>query len=361
VCLQLLQACNLRCTMCYEWGETGAYLGTGKTPMLGLDVIQRIVQDLSLYRPHYDLFGGEPLLHPEIDTILRSIKQAGSTLHLVTNGTTLEEHAELLVSAPVDRVWISIDGPERINDRQRGAGTFARILRGVAALRAARDRRGGALPEIGASLTVTPLNHACIEETFLTALDPRSFDQACIEYQSFLTADQLAAYQRILKDDFGREGGARHAAAFVRDPAELAAIDAEAVERQIARVRAAWTAAGKRVLTKPLSTTAADTRAHFQARLEDLSGYHPRCFFPWLYAEVAATGEVTPCHAFYDLTFGNVREQPLLEIWRSDRFHQARAFFSRSLMPVCGACCLYHTEPDVPSRPTVPVDRRPNP
>lgn len=353
VCLQLLQACNLRCTMCYEWGQTGAYKDTRRTPILEFELVDRIVQDLAPYRPHYDLFGGEPLLHPRIADVIHAIKRAGSTLHIVTNGTTLEEHAELLASAPVDRIWISIDGPERLNDLQRGAGTFARIARGVEALRAARERHGGSLPEIGASLAVTPLNHTAIAETFLEAITWQAFDQACIEYQSFITADQLQAYQRILHDRFGCDG-VRHAAAFVRDPSELS-IDAEQVEQQIARVRAAWTAAGKRVLTKPLTTTAENTRAYFSGKIDALADYHPRCLFPWLYAEVAATGDVTPCHAFYDLTFGNVREQPLLDIWRSERFDQARAFFARSLMPVCAACCLYHTQPDAPARRASPA------
>ena len=345
VCLQLLQACNLRCTMCYEWGETGAYFQAGKSPVLGLDVIERIVAELSPYRPHYDLFGGEPLLHPRIDRVLEAIKQAGSTVYVVTNGTTLEEHAELLAAAPVDLVWISVDGPEAINDRQRGAGTFARIARGAEALHAARARRGGRLPGLGASLAVTPLNHASIEETFLRAVDRRLFEHASIEYQSFITPGQLQEYGHILSDRFGRHG-VKHAAAFARDPAALASIDAAEVERQIQSVRAAWTAEGKRVLTKPLTTTAASTRAYFEGRIEGLADYHPRCAFPWLYAEVSAEGDVTPCHAFYDLTFGNVNDRPLLDIWRSEQFDLARAFFRERLMPVCAACCLYHTRPD---------------
>ncbi|HEY8211601.1 MAG TPA: radical SAM protein [Myxococcaceae bacterium] len=345
VCLQLLQACNLRCTLCYEWGETGAYLKAGRSPVLDLDVIERIVLELAPYRPHYDLFGGEPLLHPRIDRVLEAIKQAGSTVYLVTNGTTLEEHAELLATAPVELVWISIDGPEPINDRQRGAGTFARIARGAEALRAARERRGGHLPRIGASMAVTPLNHAFIEETFLHAIDRRVFDQASIEYQSFITPNQLQEYGHILGERFDRHE-VRHASAFVREPAELASIDAEEVTRQVDRVRTAWSSEGKRVLTKPLTITPAATRAYFEGRIEGLADYHPRCLFPWLYAEVAATGEVTPCHAFYDLTFGNVRERPLLDIWRSEQFDKARAFFQERLMPVCAACCLYHTRPD---------------
>lgn len=349
VCLQLLHACNLRCAMCYEWGEAGAYLGEGRPPVLELDVIARIAGELAAYRPHYDLFGGEPLLHPRIADVIQVLKRAGSTIHVVTNGTTLEEHAEVLAGAPVDRVWVSLDGPESINDRQRGAGTFARVGRGVAALHAARARRGGALPEIGVSLVVTPLNHAHVEETFLAAIDRRMIDQACIEYQSFITAGQLQEYRRILRDHFGRDG-VRHAAGFVRGGADFLAIDAEAVARQIERVRAAFSAAGRRVLTKPLTTTADNTRAFFAGRAEALADHHPRCLFPWLYAEVAATGDVTPCHAFYDLTFGNVHEQSLLEIWRSERFERARAFFRERLMPVCAACCLYHTEPEAAPR-----------
>jgi radical SAM protein with 4Fe4S-binding SPASM domain len=348
VCLQLLQACNLRCSMCYEWGTIGVHQHAVRPATLALDVIERLVRELAPHRPHYDLFGGEPLYHPNIGEVVRLIKERGSTLEMVTNGTRLAVHAAMLADAQVERLWISLDGPPVVNDRQRGEGSFADAIDGQAALVAARGDRP--FPRVGFTFTVTALNHAYLEETFLHSIDRRSVDMLSIEYQSYLRPDQLRAYQELLRDRFAtREVG--FARAFLHPPADFAAIDADAVARQIETIRSVYQAEGKPVLTKPRVTTADNTRAHFSGRFDAMADYHPRCFFPWLYAEVAASGDVTPCHTFYDLTFGNVNQQSLLEIWHSDRFEDARAYWREHLLPVCHACCLYHTD-------LVPMARR---
>lgn len=348
VCLQLLQACNLRCSMCYEWGTTGVHTRGIQPSMLAFDVVARVIGELAPHRPHFDLFGGEPLLYPQLAKVLQLIKAGGSTVDIATNGTSLEERADLLASAPADRLWVSIDGPPRINDGQRGLGTFSSVVRGIAALRAARRRRDSPLPRLGITFVVTPLNHHAIEETFLKVIDRESVDCVSIEYQSYLSSAQLGSYEQLLHERFGTEG-VRYAAGLVREPSEFSGIDTGAIARQIERVRAAYETEGRRVLTRPRVTTSENSAAYFEGRFESMADTHSRCVFPWLYAEISARGDVTPCHSFYDLTFGNVNEQPLLEIWRSERFEDARRHWRSNLLPVCHACCLYHTEPTTPS------------
>jgi radical SAM protein with 4Fe4S-binding SPASM domain len=348
ICLQLTQACNLRCAMCYEWGTIGVHKQAVRPAVLGYDVVAKIVHELAPYRPHVDLFGGEPLSYPRIDDVVRLIKAHGSTVDLTTNGTRLADHAEALADAPVDRIWVSLDGPEAVNDGQRGAGSFADVMRGQAAL--VRARAGRPVPRLGFTCTVTAANHAVLEATFLDAVDRTGVDMLSIEYQSFVTPAQLDAYQTLLTGRFG-VGEVRYARGLVGAPADFAAIDFDGVAAQIARIRAVWEAEGKTVLTKPRVTTGANTRAHFEARFADMADHHARCVFPWIYAEVAASGDVTPCHTFYDLSFGNVNRESLLDIWRSPRFEDARAYWKDHLLPVCHACCLYHTDP-------VPVSRR---
>ena len=80
VTLQLTELCNLRCRMCYYWGETGAYstVETRKAPqVLELGLIRKLVQELKPGKPIYSLFGGEPLMHPQIEDVIVAIKQAG--------------------------------------------------------------------------------------------------------------------------------------------------------------------------------------------------------------------------------------------------------------------------------------------
>src|SRR5205807_8685021 len=91
VVLQLVEACNLRCTMCYEWGETGAYHDKPTLASLDLDVALRIVRECLPARPYFELFGGEPLLHPGIWDVISAIRTGGCELAFPTNGTLLEE------------------------------------------------------------------------------------------------------------------------------------------------------------------------------------------------------------------------------------------------------------------------------
>ena len=103
VVLQLVEECNLRCTMCYEWGETGAYHDKPTLAALDLDVALRVVRDCLPARPYFELFGGEPLLHPGIWEIISTIRAAGCELAFPTNGTLLEQHADRREPAPQRR------------------------------------------------------------------------------------------------------------------------------------------------------------------------------------------------------------------------------------------------------------------
>ena len=53
--LQLTERCNLRCSLCYEWGESGSYRGRADTAELDFDALQRVVDDY----PIFDLFNYE--------------------------------------------------------------------------------------------------------------------------------------------------------------------------------------------------------------------------------------------------------------------------------------------------------------
>src|SRR5690349_4644368 len=89
--LQLLEHCNLRCRMCYEWGDTGPYRDKPSLKKLDIEVIKAIIKECEPVRPYYELFGGEPLMYPHIEEVLFAIQHAGSRVHLPTNGTLLEK------------------------------------------------------------------------------------------------------------------------------------------------------------------------------------------------------------------------------------------------------------------------------
>jgi MoaA/NifB/PqqE/SkfB family radical SAM enzyme len=95
--------CNLACTYCNEFDKVS-------TPV-PLDVmLTRIDRLAALGTSMVDLSGGEPLLHPEAEGIVRRIRDRGMIAGLLTNGYLLtRERIQTLNRAGLDRLQISID------------------------------------------------------------------------------------------------------------------------------------------------------------------------------------------------------------------------------------------------------------
>src|SRR5262249_32150978 len=137
---------------------------------------------------------------------------------------------------PPSRIWISLDGPERINDIQRGAGVYNKVRAGVEALRLVRQRRGLTEPKIGYTFIVTPLTYNYIEEFVSECLHLEEVDHLSIEFQTFITFDQAERHRRFFQRYFGvPETPCAHSLA--RHSLDFQAIDTQELERQIAAAR----------------------------------------------------------------------------------------------------------------------------
>ena len=67
-----------------------------------------------------------------------------------------------------------------------------------------------------------------------------------------------------------------------------------------------------------------------------------RCMLPWRYVEIAANGDVAPCHTYSDLTFENIYEKGLIDIWNSPQFTKYRNYIKEHMLPICVSCSRYY-------------------
>lgn len=343
VFLQLLEHCNLRCRMCYEWGDHGSYFEKKEMRRLDLEVVLKIIEECKPARPYYDLYGGEPLLYPHIEEVFRAIKVSGSKVQLPTNGTLLARNAERLVENGVDRIWVSLDGPPEVNDHQRGEGVFARAVEGIDELHALRKRQGAEYPLIGISAVVTPFNHRHLETFFFEALDIDKLDCISLELQAYLTEQNHQHYEAVLHKEFG-VGRAPVARGFVNDPANFADMDYGLIARQVARLTEYCEKNGLYLNTYPKVLSEDNIRKYFNANWFAMSSVKSRCSFPWISTEVNARGDVTTCHAFYDLALGNVYQSSIVDIWRGERYTRYRNHLRKNLLPICQSCVLFYED-----------------
>ena len=345
VTLQLTESCNLRCKMCYYWGETGSYSNaeTSRKPkVLDFELLKTVLHLLSTVKPFYSLFGGEPLLYPQLEDLILTVKGLGSLIDTPTNGTMLEEKASMLVRTGFDSVRISIDGPHEINDIQRGKGTFDKAMAGIETLYNEKLKSGRHTPIIGVLYTITPLNYHSIEQFFLEDLNLSSIDRVTFQMENFLTAEMGESYSNFLKSEFNITND-KYWRGFLRSPEYFNDINTIELARQVNKVHEKLELLGKEVILLPPTISQENLSAYLKADWNRMKDRYYSCLVPWYSVEITASGEVAPCHIFYDLTLGNLHEQSFEEIWNGDKYQKFREYILQNkFISVCAGCCILY-------------------
>jgi MoaA/NifB/PqqE/SkfB family radical SAM enzyme len=98
-----IRRCNLACEYCNEYDDVSQ-------PVTTEIMFQRVDKLAELGTSIITISGGEPLLHPELDEIIRRIRKRGMISGLITNGYLLvADRIERLNKAGLEWLQISID------------------------------------------------------------------------------------------------------------------------------------------------------------------------------------------------------------------------------------------------------------
>ncbi|MGH9661799.1 MAG: radical SAM protein [Bryobacteraceae bacterium] len=108
-----MRRCNLACTYCNEYDDF--------SPPVPLETMrQRIDRLADLGTSAVSISGGEPLMHPQLDDIIRHIRGRGMMAGMITNGLLLTaERIERLNRAGLEHLQISIDNvhPDEVSKK----------------------------------------------------------------------------------------------------------------------------------------------------------------------------------------------------------------------------------------------------
>jgi radical SAM protein with 4Fe4S-binding SPASM domain len=358
--LRLTNLCNLRCRMCGQWGDTGIFrgaIGAGGVPLPGdaarlhdvlgldrqltLDEHVRLIDELAPSRPVVSLFGGEPLLYPDLVQLVRHAKQRGLRLTMITNGSLLERHAEELVHAGIDSIAVSFDGHPELHDTIRGqAGSYASAAGGVRALARARARRGRVHPVLLAIFPITELNVEAVEPT-MEALSELPLDGVNVGLRWFVPRDAGLAYEAVMREELGVAATSWKGFEFSWPASERS--DSPRLQRLVDQLDSLkWRRFMAAVRPRPWVTFTPQIASREVPRYltEHAPTFgHDLCPVAWYFAQVQPDGDVAFCGDFPDYVIGNVRRAPFREIWNGPRAHAFRDRLRRAPLPICSRCC----------------------
>lgn len=333
--IQLTYACNLRCSFCGQWGSSGQLRQLGASELregLPLGLLKQILDEMPFVCSDIWLWGGEPLLHPDVVPFVQYATGKRKSCEMITNGTLLAKHAAGLMQADLQGVYVSLDGTEEVHDSYRGRGSYRAAIRGIEEVRVKRDRLGREAPSIYASYTMLPEN---AEELPALAREMKDAgaDRIIVNRLTYVTREMGQAYEQTLQTLFQIQAPSWKG--FCRtqplgDPKKVMTLVKEVKRSSELR----------EFVLFPESHRSPNDWCHYY---HDPTYAHPssrRCLFPWNPMCICPNGDVVACPDFPDYVAGNLHHESFSEIWNGEKMRRfRRSLAEHGRFPICSACC----------------------
>jgi radical SAM protein with 4Fe4S-binding SPASM domain len=275
--------CNLHCPQCFTTGNKF----TRPKGNLDLSTFEKIMQQASPYAFYLNLyFQGEPFLHENLSRFISLAKQRRFYVAVSTNAHFLTtENINNIIDAGLDKLIVSLDGADADTYRQyREGGDFNKVIEGIKALVAAKREKKAKHPFIELQCLLHKQNETQIKQV-------RSLGKTLGVNKVVIKSLQLLDFEKA--DEWLPTKGSRY-------------------------------------------FKGTNGIAEIKSSLPD------RCFRMWNSCVITWNGDVVPCcfDKNADHAFGNINNQPLVDIWESQAYNDFRkmVFTNRKNISICRNC-----------------------
>lgn len=323
--VNLTYKCNLNCFMC---GQRHMEIADIKRE-LNCDELCKFILESKKYGLKYGvyLWGGEPFLYSGIADLLEFLAKNKLFVTINTNGTKLEEYAELIVKTRVQRLIISIDGIGEVHDKIRGvAGNYDKVVKGINKINSLKKF----LPIISTNTVVTSKNYNMLFD-IIQEINQIKVNKMECQLPIYFSNECGAKYEERMGKDFGLE--AKYWQGFVGDYSN---VDVQVLCKELDKIRKEF---GKKFqLAQNINDE--QTIKYFNAP-ETI--YQDRvCSLPFSQIHIEPNGDVVVCPDFPDYVFGNMYEESVEQLWDSKRINEFRESIKKNQLPICSRCCQFY-------------------
>lgn len=329
--ITLTHKCNLTCDMCTQYG--GKYKNHQVIDLPAKEW-EKFIESVAWIKPKITLFGGEPLIYPEIRNIFEIVNKYNCSTEVITNGYFLENYLEDVAKYKIN-LTISIDGLKETHNKIRNANnSFKRIIKSLELLK--KINQAEKLINWSINFVILPDNVDEIVDflDFITEFHPNSVSFQHLQFSS-PEINQLTnlIWQQRLNTNYTEKLLPKKAYTFDKEFIKK-------LRKIITEVKQKYTSKVNFQFFPDLSDK--DIPLYYSDNEHFLIQPKRICLKPWQNPTLQPNGDVLLC---LDHPVGNITQENFWTIWGNEKSDQ----FRKSLMaierfPICTRCCnLYQT------------------
>ena len=335
--IKLTNRCNLRCAHCYQWNESGYHRDMDRSEQnldLDIAIFERLLEETRPVRSRLYLWGGEPLVHRNIERILELLEQDPRETVICTNAYFIVKHINALcrISENLD-LLIAVEGFQCEHDSLRGEGSFDKVMSTIDELLRLR-----ALGRFKGKVSIhTVINDRMIGRLYelVELFESKAIDLVLLCFPWYISEETSQEMDAFVLDKFDwlidLAKGRHNWDAFKY---HIAPESVDALIADLSRINSrTWT-----------------TKVRYQPGLEfdEIEAFvrgksmtarcATTCQVLHTRADITPDGNVSACKFFSEFSVGNLRDQTLGTLWQSEQYDRIRQTFGQQLSPACSKC-----------------------
>lgn len=339
--LQLTHRCNLgRCRHCFQWGEQGFFHGFDKEKQsmdLDIFIVEKLIRETQEAKSRLYLWGGEPLVHREWESIAKLLEENPRWTLLCTNGLLLEEKLESVLRLS-PHLFISLDGFREEHDAMRGQGTYDRLMKNLNLLLDLK-RKGHFTGLISLNCV---LSEPVVPRLFdlVEYCEGLGVDAIYIGFPWYISEETAQRMDEYFKVNFDwlrpLPPGPEPTWHFYQYNLNLSVLTI--LQEQLRKLNSrVW-----RMRINLWPALESEEIEDFLLGKEVTALQRTCCLAITNRMDVLADGSLSACKNFPEFTVGNLYTMGVIEVWHSAAFSRLREIINAGLMPVCSKCVLLY-------------------
>lgn len=327
----LTNRCNLCCEMCTQYGENFKENSPREMSIDEWDKFFRSIADV-YPKPKIILIGGEPFLYKDFDILFEKLQKYGFFVHIVTNGTLLDKHLDVLFNAET-AITISLDGLGDVHDKIRGKqGTFNKVIENIK--KANKLQKAGAKFKLLINSVILPDNVDKMAD-FVSYIQQFNIEQIVFQHLQFSSEE----YNYKTNIEWQKKLGCEFKNNFITK--KVYNINEDYIEKIKKSMKILEKVCQVETFVFPYLTDSEMTKYYLEKNLDEIRPYLT-CTTPWLYAFVGPDGYVSNC---IENTIGNIKENDFWELWNNEKANKIRQVLCENgSFDFCKKCCNFYKE-----------------
>lgn len=320
--LMLTYYCNMSCPMC---GQVYSKRRIKEYAYLPIEMIKSQIENCHDLKSVY-LFGGEPLLYPEFDELVKYLYEKKLTILMTTNGLELHKHIDSIVNYVTD-ISISIDSNNKADfESIRSKNTYNKVMSNYRLLLEECRKHNSSL-QIGLNIVIMKENCRYLlelNEYFLKDIDVINR----INYEVPITISRCVGekYQKVCDEQFGMKVDTW--TWFCDKLENFSEEEIDMIEQAVRRLK-----------EFPKVTFLAPVVDLKKFLLNDENISNSICQFSYHSCSILPNGDVTFCVDFPDYILGSIFVDNIVSIFDNKKARDFREYFEKKgNLPICQRC-----------------------